>query len=192
MLFPIGKNDDNLLGCSSLVNNTGLVKTLAFSDQLSKDLHSLVKEALISLETSPNTLSGLVNKVLFDTLDSLNPRHLTALLLSDLDLYRDLHRIVKLNDITHVEQNPQSQSVQHSHSSIEHPLILSAEEVIQVDDRSLYTNEQLRNINMYYFSPYLDTAIPYKEAVREVVEEKREVMNELIERWNQIRDQLHQ
>jgi len=98
--MPVSQNEENLLGCSSLINNTGLVKTLALTEQLRGDLHALVKEALIQIESSPETLSGLVNKVLFDTLDSLNPRHLTALLLSDLDLYKDIHSVIMLNEVT--------------------------------------------------------------------------------------------
>lgn len=45
-LAPVSKDDDNLLGAQSLVNNTGILKTLAISDQLRKDLHELIKETL--------------------------------------------------------------------------------------------------------------------------------------------------
>jgi hypothetical protein len=51
------------------------------------------------METTPESSSGLLTKILFDTLDTLNPRHLTALLLSDLELYRDLHKVVGLADL---------------------------------------------------------------------------------------------
>jgi hypothetical protein len=88
-----------LLGCQAINNNTGIVKTLALSEQLRVDLHNLVKESLRLMETTPESSSGLLTKVLFDTLDTLNPRHLTALLLSDLELYRDLHKVVGLADL---------------------------------------------------------------------------------------------
>ena len=51
------------------------------------------------MESTPEATSGLLTKVLFDTLDSINPRHLTALLICDLDLYRDLHKVVGLADL---------------------------------------------------------------------------------------------
>jgi hypothetical protein len=39
LLRPIGLGEDNLLGAASLPNNTWTIKTLAFADQLRKDLH---------------------------------------------------------------------------------------------------------------------------------------------------------
>ena len=88
-----------MLGCQAINNNTGIVKTLALSEQLRVDLHNLVKESLRLMESTPESSSGLLTKILFDTLDTLNPRHLTALLLSDLELYRDLHMVVGLADL---------------------------------------------------------------------------------------------
>ena len=88
-----------MLGCQAINNNTGIVKTLALSEQLRVDLHNLVKESLRLMESTPESSSGLLTKILFDTLDTLNPRHLTALLLSDLELYRDLHKVVGLADL---------------------------------------------------------------------------------------------
>jgi len=84
ILMPVTLGDENLLGCQSINNNTGIVKTLALTEQLRVDLHSLVKESLRLMESTPESSSGLLTKVLFDTLETINPRHLTALLISDL------------------------------------------------------------------------------------------------------------
>jgi hypothetical protein len=46
LLYPVSQNDENLLGAQSLVNNTGVIKTLAVTDQLRKELHELVRETL--------------------------------------------------------------------------------------------------------------------------------------------------
>jgi len=67
--------------------------------------------------------------------------------------------------------------------------VLAAEEVIHADDRGTYDNEQLRNINRYYFLPYLNEDIPYKETVRGNVEEKRENLKKMFQEWNEIREQ---
>lgn len=106
---------------------------------------------------------GLLSKVLYDTLDTLNPRHLASILISDLSLYRDLHSLltsVELHEPKKIE------SKTYPLSSIPSISPLSAEAVINEDDCSKYSNEQLRNLNQYYFQPYLDTQIPYKESVR--------------------------
>ena len=66
--------------------------------------------------------------------------------------------------------------------------ILAAEEVIQTDDRGSYENEQLRNINRYYFLPYLDEEIPYKEAVRARLEERRGNLKKMVSEWNGLRE----
>ena len=51
-----------------------------------------------------------------------------------------------------------------------------ASNVIGIKDQDLYEHEQLRNINRYYFEPFLDAEIPYKEngGVRKSVDDRRE------------------
>lgn len=58
--------------------------------------------------------------------------------------------------------------------------------MIGIDDKSLYENEQLSNLNRYYFLPYLNEEIPYKEGVRIVVEGKRERLKEFAREWDEL------
>ena len=64
--------------------------------------------------------------------------------------------------------------------------VLAAEAVIGIDDKSFYENEQLSNLNRYYFLPYLNEDIPYKEGVRTVVEGKRERLKEFAREWDEL------
>jgi len=112
---------------------------------------------------SPSSSCGLLSKVLYDTLDALNPRHLASILISDLSLYRDLHSLLTNVGLHEPKKFESKTSPRRSISSLSP---LTAEAVINEIDRSKYCNEQLRNLNQYYFQPYLDTQIPYKESVR--------------------------
>lgn len=42
-------------------------------------------------------------------------------------------------------------------------------DVIGKDDSKMYHLEQLRNFNKYYFDPYLNETIPYRESALEEV-----------------------
>jgi hypothetical protein len=64
--------------------------------------------------------------------------------------------------------------------------VRAAEEVIGSDDQQMYENELLRNINRYYFVPYLDERIPYKENVKAAVELRRNNLKGMIEDWNHL------
>jgi hypothetical protein len=64
--------------------------------------------------------------------------------------------------------------------------VRAAEEVIGCDDQQIYENELLRNINRYYFVPYLDERIPYKENVKAAVELRRNNLKGMIEDWNHL------
>ena len=64
--------------------------------------------------------------------------------------------------------------------------VLAAEAVIGIDDKSYYENEQLGNLNRYYFLPYLNEEIPYKEGVRTVVEGKREGLKGFAREWDEL------
>ena len=161
--MPISQGEENLLGCQAITNNTGVVKTLALNNQLASDLHALVKESIALFMASPSSSCGLLSKVLYDTLDALNPRHLASILISDLSLYRDLHSLLTNVGLHEPKKFESKTSPRRSISSLSP---LTAEAVINEIDRSKYCNEQLRNLNQYYFQPYLDTQIPYKESVR--------------------------
>ena len=54
-------------------------------------MHALIKESMALFYATPASSCGLLTKILYDTLDTLNPRHLTSIFISDLSLYRDLH-----------------------------------------------------------------------------------------------------
>lgn len=54
------------------------------------------------------------------------------------------------------------------------------------DDSGIYRNEQLRNINRYYFNPFLDESIPYKPSVLGAVEERRDQLKSLMQLWNDL------
>ncbi len=45
LLKPIGLGEDNLLTAQSLQNNTFVIKTLAFAEQLRQDLHEVIIES---------------------------------------------------------------------------------------------------------------------------------------------------
>lgn len=48
--------------------------------------------------------------------------------------------------------------------------------VIHTDDRNNYLNEQLGNINKFYFEPFFDEAIPYKASLQLPIKERRELL----------------
>ena len=47
LLMPLGRNNDNLLGQSTLERNIGVLKTLADSEQFREDFKLLVSESLL-------------------------------------------------------------------------------------------------------------------------------------------------
>lgn len=83
-----------MLLASSLNNNSWTIKTLAFADQLRKDLHELVLESTRQLSCPSLKTEGLVAKLFLDTVEAVNPRHLVACLISDLQFYRDVHSLL--------------------------------------------------------------------------------------------------
>jgi hypothetical protein len=93
LLIPIGNGDDTLLGISTLNNNTGVLNALALTEEVREQFHILVKEALDQLNSNLES-QGLIAKVLSDTLDLVGPRHLVAILTSDLELYKDLQEVL--------------------------------------------------------------------------------------------------
>jgi hypothetical protein len=54
----------------------------------------LFKECLLQLETPNHAPLGLVARIIADTIEPLNPRILTSLLISDYELYKDLHFVI--------------------------------------------------------------------------------------------------
>jgi hypothetical protein len=98
LLKPIGFGEENLMLATSLANNSWILKTLAFSDQLRKDLHELVQESVRQLACPRLNSQGLVAKLVLDTIQGIKPRHLVCCLLQDLQLYRDLHDLLDLLD----------------------------------------------------------------------------------------------
>ena len=57
---------------------------------------------------------------------------------------------------------------------------LKAEDVICIDDKAMFENEQLSNLNRYYFIPFLDDSIPYKETSRAAVDTRKQCFKQLI------------
>jgi hypothetical protein len=76
------------LGAQALVSNSGVIKTLALADELRKELHELIKETIRQGDSIGSA------KVLCDVFETMNPRHLVGILLTDLDLYQDIHLVL--------------------------------------------------------------------------------------------------
>ena len=129
------------------------MKALALTEELTRDMKELVRESLRQLRGGRAT-EGLIARVLCDTIDPLNYRILTAVLISDLDLYTDL--ITLLDALQHP-----SPSTLETPKEAPASLTPTAASVLDTDDSSLYDNESLRNINRFYFKPLLDESIPY-------------------------------
>jgi hypothetical protein len=59
--------------------------------------------------------------------------------------------------------------------------------VLGQDDKGLYNVEQLKNLNRYYFLPFLDEKIQFREEIKPNVEERRQELRRLMEEWNDLR-----
>lgn len=84
------------MGLSNLLNTTGVVKSLSLMDSLRSDIKLLVSESLLQLQAANHAPLGLVARVITDTFDSMNPRIVTSILISDFELYKDLHLLLDL------------------------------------------------------------------------------------------------
>jgi hypothetical protein len=102
-------------------------------------------------------------------------------LISDIKFYRDVHTLLDLLHSSKETSTPQTSLTGEQKSSV-----LAAEAVIGIDDKSFYENEQLSNLNRYYFLPYMNEEIPYKEGVRTVVEWKRERLRGFARKWDEL------
>lgn len=94
LLMPVSSGQENMAGINNLYNSTGVVKALALLESVSNDLKMLVKECLLQLGTPDHAPLGLIARILADTVDPINPRILASLLISDLELYQDLHLLI--------------------------------------------------------------------------------------------------
>ena len=64
------------------------------------------------------------------------------------------------------------------------------ESILSSDDSELYSQEQLRKINPFYFTPYLDEAVPYKSEAKILeVKTRRELLKGLMSEWKEIADE---
>ena len=111
----------------------------------------------------------------------MHPRHLLSSLISDIKFYRDVHSLLDL-----LHSSKETNAPRPSFTAEQKSSVLAAEAVIGVDDKSFYENEQLSNLNRYYFLPYLNEEIPYKEGVRTVVEGKRERLKGFAREWDEL------
>lgn len=141
----------------------------------------MVQESTRQLQSTGLKTEGLVAKLLLDTFEAVQPRHLISSLISDIKFYRDVHLLLDL-----LNNSKEINSSRPHFTGEQKTSILAAEAVIGIDDKSLYENEQLSNLNRYYFLPYLDEEIPYKEGVRTVVEGKRERLKSFVLEWDEL------
>lgn len=118
---------------------------------------------------------------MLDTFEAVHPRHLISSLISDIKFYRDVHSLLDL-----LHSSKETNTSRPSFTGEQKSSVLAAEAVIGIDDKSFYENEQLSNLNRYYFLPYMNEEIPYKEGVRTVVEGKRERLRDFAREWDEL------